>query len=80
MLGHTSQTIIIDNGSGVIKGGLSGDEAPRSIFPNLVGKPKNEAIVVGGDNRECYVGSPVNEKKGVLSISCPIEHGVVKNW
>lgn len=80
MLTQTTQTIVIDNGTGIIKGGLSGDEAPRSIFPNLVGKPKNEAIVVGGDNRECYIGNSVNEKKGVLSVSCPIEHGIITDW
>lgn len=80
MKSETSASIIIDNGSGIVKGGLSGDEAPRSIFPNVVGKPKNQAIVVGADNKECYLGKEAQTKKGVLKLSYPIEHGVIKDW
>jgi actin len=40
-IAESSAAIVIDNGSGIIKGGLAGDEAPRSTFQNLVGKPKN---------------------------------------
>ena len=30
--------IIIDNGSGYIKAGFSGEEGPRSVFPSKVGR------------------------------------------
>ncbi len=40
---------MIDNGSGMIKAGISGDEAPRSAFPSIVGRPKHEGIMVGMD-------------------------------
>ena len=29
----------MDNGSGVCKVGFSGDDAPRSCFPTIIGKP-----------------------------------------
>jgi len=29
--------VCIDNGSGTIKAGFAGDEAPRVIFPSLIG-------------------------------------------
>ncbi len=32
--------VCIDNGSGTIKAGFAGDEAPRSIFPTYIGKSK----------------------------------------
>jgi actin-related protein len=32
--------VCIDNGSGTIKAGFAGDEAPRVVFPTLIGKPK----------------------------------------
>jgi actin-related protein len=32
--------VCIDNGSGTIKAGFAGDEAPKSIFPTLIGKGK----------------------------------------
>lgn len=31
---------MIDNGSGMIKAGIAGDEAPRVSFPTMVGRPK----------------------------------------
>ena len=32
--------IVIDNGSGMCKAGFGGDDAPRSVFPALVGRPR----------------------------------------
>ena len=32
--------IVIDNGSGMCKAGFAGDDAPRSVFPSLVGRPR----------------------------------------
>jgi len=34
------QTVVIDNGYGMCKAGFSGDEAPRSVFPSVVGRLK----------------------------------------
>lgn len=70
---------MIDNGSGMCKAGLSGDDAPRSSFPSIVGRPKYENIMVGM-NKEAYVGEEAQAKKGVLKLDYPIEHGIVNNW
>ena len=32
--------LIIDNGSGMCKAGFAGDDAPRAVFPSVVGHPK----------------------------------------
>lgn len=32
--------VVIDNGSGMCKAGFGGDDAPRSVFPSLVGRPR----------------------------------------
>ena len=32
--------VVIDNGSGMIKAGIAGDDAPRTYFPSIVGRPK----------------------------------------
>ena len=34
--------LVIDNGSGMIKAGFAGDDAPRSVFPAIVGQPRNQ--------------------------------------
>ena len=71
--------VVIDNGSGMCKAGLSGDDAPRSSFPSIVGRPKYENIMVGMSKGE-YVGEEAQAKKGVLKLTYPIEHGIVNNW
>jgi len=48
--------VVIDNGSGMCKAGISGDEAPKVCFPSIVGVPKYENIMVGMNNKEAYVG------------------------
>ena len=48
--------IIIDSGSYICKAGLSGDDAPISAFPSIVGKPKYNSIMVGMNNQDFYVG------------------------
>ena len=38
------------------KAGMSGDDAPRSSFPSIVGTPKYDTVMVGLNNKEAYVG------------------------
>jgi actin-related protein len=35
------QTVIIDNGSGTVKAGFASEDAPRAVFPSVVGRPKH---------------------------------------
>ena len=74
------QSVVIDNGSGFCKAGLSGEDAPRTQFPSVVGKPKMPSIMVGMDQKEAYVGDEAEVKKGVLNINNPITHGTISNW
>ena len=48
--------VVIDNGSGMCKSGFAGDDAPRAVFPTVVGRPKMPGIMVGLDQKEVYVG------------------------
>ena len=36
-----SKAIVIDNGCGTIKAGFAGDDAPKAIFPTVVGRLKH---------------------------------------
>ena len=67
--------VCIDNGSGSIKAGFAGDEAPRSIFRTLVGHSK----VPQSSSEPCF-GKDCLGKSPVLTISSPIERGIVHDW
>ena len=72
--------VIIDNGTGYCKAGLSGEEGPRAVFPTCVGYPKYANGMVGGDKKEFFVGSDAEYKRGVLKLNYPIENRNINNF
>jgi len=37
-MGDEVQALVVDNGSGMCKAGFAGDDAPRAVFPSIVGR------------------------------------------
>jgi centractin len=76
----TNQPVVIDNGSGTIKAGFSGQDTPKCFFPSFVGRPKHVRVMAGALEGDVFIGRKAQEFRGLLKIKYPMEHGIVTDW
>ena len=70
----------MDIGSGTVKCGFSGEDAPRSVFSTMVGRPRHKGVMIGMGLPDANVGDEVMKYYGLLSVKHPIENGICSNW
>ncbi|KAM6434374.1 actin-related protein T2-like [Liasis olivaceus] len=76
----SSQAVIIDNGSGLCKSGISGEISPRHVIATVLGCPRSKLPLSKAKQKECYVGFEAQHREEVLSLRYPIEAGVITSW
>lgn len=66
-----NQPVVIDNGSGMLKAGFAGSNAPKVVFRSLVGRTKLTRIMPGGAMVASYgsVGLIIYECRRALTSS-----------
>eukprot|EP00659_Diplonema_papillatum_P004696 gene4696-7209_t len=82
--------VVIDLGSGTVKAGFSGGDAPRYVVPCIEGRPKKgsqqaqrkdlSSTTTGKDMKESYVCSEAYKLRETLDLSWPVQRGLVTDW
>ena len=76
MVDDEKPILIIDNGSGTIKAGMAGEDAPSHVLSSVIGKPKSGQYL----DQLSYFGDEAIEKRDVLDLKYPISAGIVNDW
>ena len=76
MFDEDVQTIVIDNGSYMCKAGFASMEAPHSVIPNIVGRPKNNQRL----RQDFFIGNEALSMSCILDLKYPIKRGIITNW
>lgn len=84
---NQEEFVVIDNGTGFIKAGFSGQDLPRLIFPTAVGEhieAVDQTMQNGNDepseNISHKVGNAAYQNKDTHTIFEPIQRGIIQDW
>jgi actin beta/gamma 1 len=72
--------LVVDTGSSMCKTGFGGDDAPRSVFPTVIGRPRYTNAMCGSRPKTHFIGDEAQMKRGILSLTWPIQNGAIKDW
>ncbi|XP_032213991.1 actin, alpha skeletal muscle 2-like isoform X2 [Mustela erminea] len=72
--------LVCDYGSGFSKVGFSGMEAPRAVFPTILGKLRHDNLLVGMEGEDWFIGDEAQKRRRELNLQRPVSRATVANW
>ena len=72
MCDEDTAALVVDNGSGMCKAGFAGDDAPRAVFPSIVGRPRHQVIMPFSNNSALRIYTHVTIKLSQLALKALI--------
>ena len=66
-MGDELNAVVIDNGSGICKAGIAGDDVPKACFPSVVGRPRFPQMT-GTEGKDEFIGNDVIPKRGIVNM------------
>ena len=83
--------VVIDNGTGFVKAGFSGQDLPRLIIPTVVGEhieqidpqlmnAQNAGTDVQEEKKTYAFGNAALQCKDTHTLSRPIKRGIIEDW
>lgn len=73
-------TIVVDNGTGMIKAGFAGEDQPRSRVPSIVGsEPSIAKVTEKTDRKKLHLGAEALNRNDLV-ITRPMTNGIVADW
>ncbi len=73
------EALVIDIGTGHLKAGFCHDDAPKHMVPMVLGKARNNSVLVGMDQKDWYIGDEALEKASLLNLRYPVEEGRIRD-
>lgn len=82
------EAIVFDTGTAMVRAGVAGEDAPRSVLQNICGKVKPNNVGYKTTNNNLlrdplknYVGVDVmSQREEILDLVYPMENGMISNW
>jgi actin len=72
--------LVIDNGTRMMKAGFAGDDAPRAVWPTIVGRPRHKPQISDLGSKDWVIGDEGSSRRGILNLYYPMRDGLIDNW